>query len=337
MKRAKVIRLTIAVLVAIVACSMPLGADAQLISRPVKIGVLCAGLCPFGGPAATSQPLFDALERVDLVEGRSLVWDIGGIVTSEDRINVAASQLVSRRPDLILVWAGNVAAARAAKAATQTIPIVLMAVPDVVEHGLVASLRQPGGNITGTSIPIYDLTIKQLEVLKEIHPRLKSIVVVYGELDRAEQQAMDRLRGAAGSLRLEAGISVTDLRNVEQALARAPAGTSAVVVIGNIPTLIEVRIRLLALERKLPLIRPWRPWGGDVGIGTALLAYGPRFSAVAARTAALIARIVRGARPADLPVEEMTTYELVIDSVMAKALGLTIPPAVRARADEVLD
>ena len=339
MKRAKVIRLTVAVMAAVVALIPPLAADAQLTARPVKIGMLCAGGCPFGGALLERlKPLVDALQRIDLVEGRSLVWDIGGVVASEDRIDVEASKLVSRRPDLILVWPGNVAAARAAKAATQTIPIVLMAVPDVLEHGLVTSLRRPGGNITGTSVPIYDLTIKQVEVLKEINPRLKGIVVVHDQIDRAERQFTDRLRSAATSLQLEAGITMTDLKSVEQALAKAPAGATTVLTIGNIPYVTERRIRQLAFERKMPFIRPWRFWEGVGGVpGTALIAYGPRFSAVAERTATLIDRILKGAKPADLPVEQPTSYELVIDGVMAKAFGLTIPPAVRARADEVLD
>jgi ABC-type uncharacterized transport system substrate-binding protein len=313
----------------------PLAVHAQPAGRQVKIGVLCARACTFGGGTAGYRPLIDALERVGLVQGRSLVWDIGGVAASENQINAEAVKLVSRRPDLILVWSGNVAAARAAKDATHTIPIVLMAVPDAVEHGLVASLARPGGNITGTSIPIYDLTIKQVEVLKEINPRLKGIVVVHGELDRAERQTMDRLRGAAASLQL--GITASDLGNVEQALAKAPAGASTVLTIGNIPYVIERRIRQLALERKLPLIRPWYAWEGVGGAGTALIAYGPRFSAVAERTAALIDRIVRGSRPADLPVEQMTSYELIIDGVMAKALGLTIPQSVLLRADQVIE
>jgi putative ABC transport system substrate-binding protein len=99
----------------------------------------------------------------------------------------------------------------------------------------------------------------------------------------------------------------------------------------------DQRILQLARERKLPLIRPWRAWQGSAGSGTVLIAYGPRFSAVAERTAALIDRIVKGARPGDLPVEQPTSYELVIDGVMAKALGITIPQGVRARADEVLE
>jgi putative ABC transport system substrate-binding protein len=143
--------------------------EAQPAGRQVKIGVLCAGQCPHHGPAGSSRPLTIALERVGLVQGRTLAWDIGGVVSTEDLIAVEAQNLVSRRPDLILVWPGSVAAARAAKDATSTIPIVLMAVPDVVEHGLVDSLARPGGNISGTSIPLYDLTVKQLQVLKEIN------------------------------------------------------------------------------------------------------------------------------------------------------------------------
>jgi putative ABC transport system substrate-binding protein len=301
----------------------------------VKIGVLCAGLCPFGGPEGAIEPLTTALERVGLVRGRTLAWDTFGVVNSEDQIAVEAQKLVSRRPDLILVWPGSVRAARAAKDATRTIPIVLMAVPDAVEHGLVDSLGRPGGNISGTSIPLYALTLKQLEVLKEINQRLKVIIVVHGDLDRGERKMLDRLREAAASLRLDdAGISVADVRNGEQVLAAAPPGISGVLVFGNIHNNVHRRLRDLALERKLPVILPWREWA--VG-GSTLIAYGPRFPAVAERTAALIDRIVKGSRPGDLPVEEPTSYELIIDGVMAKALGLTIPPGVRSRADDVLD
>jgi len=313
----------------------PAAGEAQQAARQVKIGMLCAGFCPFPVPEATSRPLINALERVGLIQGRTLVWDIGGVVFSEDQIAVEAQKLVARRPDLILVWPGNVAAARAAKDATRTIPIVLMAVPDAVEHGLVDSLGHPGGNISGISVPLFDLTMKQLQILTEINPRLKGIIVVHGDLDRGQRQTVDRLRGAAASLRLDAGISVTEARNVEQALATAPAGVRAVLAIGSMPIAVERGIRLLALERKLPFIMPWRAWeGGSTG---TLIGYGPRFPAVAERTVALIDRILKGARPGDLPVEEPTSYALVIDGVMVKALGLTIPPSVRARADEVLD
>ena len=124
----------------------PLAVEAQPAGRQVKIGVLCAGTCPFGGPVGQAiEPLTTALERVGLVRGRTLAWDTFGVVNSEDQIAVEAQKLVSRRPDLILVWPGSVRAARAAKDATRTIPIVLMAVPDVVEHGLVDSLGRPGG------------------------------------------------------------------------------------------------------------------------------------------------------------------------------------------------
>jgi len=329
------VRLGVPVLLAVVALVVPPAAETQLRARQVRIGVLCAGMCPFGGPEGSYRRLLDELEGVGLVQGRSMVWDIGGVATSEDQISAQAAKLVSRSPDLILVWPGNVAAARAAKDATRTIPIVLMAVPDVVENGLVASLRRPGANITGTTVPTYDLTAKQLEVLKEINPRLKGVVVIQAGLDPAEHQTVDRLREAAATLQLDAGITVTDVTSFEPALGAAPAGASSVLVIGNIPHVVQRRIRVRALERKLPLIMPWRAW--DIGGSGTVIVYGPRFSAVAKRTAAFVDRILKGTRPGDLPVEEPTSYELVIDGVMAKALGLSIPPGVRARADEVLD
>src|SRR5262245_33986650 len=149
-------RIGLAVVLAVSVFASPFAGQAQPLGRQVKIGVLCAGFCPFHGPVASFRPLITALERVGLVQGRTLAWDIGGVVNTEDLIAVEAQKLVTRRPDLILVWPGSVAAARAAKDATRTIPIVLVAVPDVVEHGLADSLARPGGNITGTSIPLYD-------------------------------------------------------------------------------------------------------------------------------------------------------------------------------------
>jgi ABC-type uncharacterized transport system substrate-binding protein len=239
------------------------------------------GFVPFGGPVGAIEPLTTALERVGLVRGRTLAWDTFGVVRSEDQIAVEAQKLVSRRPDLILVWPGSVRAARAAKDATGTIPIVLMAVPDAVEYALVESLGRPGGNISGTSIPLYALTLQQIEVLTEINQRLKGIIVVHGDLDRGERKMLDRLREAAASPRLDAGISVADVRNYEQVLAAAPPGTSSVLAFGNIHNNVNSRLRDLALARTLPLIMPWREWGG--GSGT-LIAYGPRFPAVAERT-----------------------------------------------------
>jgi putative ABC transport system substrate-binding protein len=319
------------------ALAHPIAVEAQSGARQVTIGVLCTGLCPFPVPPEPSRPLIVALERVGLVQGRTLKWDIGAILASEDQIAVEAKKLVSRRPDLLLVWPGSVAAARAAKDATRTIPIVLMAVSDATEHGLVDSLKQPGGNITGTSVPMFDLTIKQLQVLKEMQPRLKRVIVAHGQLDPAERRTIDRLRGAAGSLGLDAGgITISEVDAVEQALADVEKGAGGLVAFGSIPHVVQRRLRVLALERKLPLIFPWRVWQGGGNNGTVIV-YGPHFPTIAERTASLIERILKGARPAELPVEEPTRYELVIDGVMAKAIGLETPPAVRARADEILE
>ena len=211
-----------------------------------------------------------------------------------------------------------------------------MAVPDAVERGLVDSLRRPEGNITGTSVPLFDLTIKQLQVLKEINPRLKRIIVVQGDLDPGERKTVDRLRGAAAALGLDAaGISVTDAKEIEQALAVAQKSVPAVLAIGSIPHVVNNRVRVLSQEYKLPFVTAWRAWEG--GGGSTLIAYGPHFPTVAERTAALIDGILKGAPPANLPVEEPTRYELVIDGVMVKALGLTIPPTLLLRADQVIE
>ncbi len=312
-------------------------AEGQLAARQVKIGVLCFGACFFGATEA-ERPLLDALERVGLVQGRTLTWDVGAITNAEDQIAVGARQLVSRHPDLILVWPGSVTVARAAKEATRTIPIVLMAASDAVEHGLVDSLRRPGGNITGTTVPLFDLTMKQIQILKEIIPRLKGVIGAHGELDPSERKTVDRLRGASASLGMEVvTLRVNDAKDLEHALSSAREGVSGVLVIESLPLMAQRHARELALERKLPLILPWRVYAGGAGSTGSLISYGPHFSNIAERTATLIDRILKGARPGGLPVEEPTRYELVIDGVMAKALGLTIPPSVRARADFVLD
>jgi putative ABC transport system substrate-binding protein len=325
------------VLLCVAGLAHPIAAVAQPGTRPVTIGVLCTGFCPFPVPPEPSRALITALERIGLVQGRTLRWDIGAILNSEDQVAVEARNLVSRRPDLMLVWPGSVAAARAAKEATRTIPIVLMAVSDVTEHGLVNTLKQPGGNITGTSVPLFDLTMKQLQVLKEMQPKLKRVIVAQGQIDPAERRTIDRLRGAATSLGLDpGGISVSEVDAVEQALAGVEKGAAGLVAFGSIPHVVQRRLRVLALERRLPLIFPWRVYQGGGHSGTVIV-YGPHFPTIAERTASLIERILKGARPADLPVEEPTRYGLVIDGVMTKALGLDIPPAVRARADEILE
>lgn len=316
----------------------PIAVKAQQAQRPVTIGMLCTGWCPFPSPPEASRPLIFALEHVGLVSGRTLTWDFGSIVNSERQIGVEARNLVLRRPDLILVWPGSIAAARAAKDATRTIPIVLMAVSDAVENGLVENLRRPGANITGMSVPLFDLTIKQIQLLKEINPQLKRILVVQGHLDSGERKTVDRLRRTATSLGLDAGgIDIIDAANMEQALSTAHRSASAILGIGSWPAVVQKRIPVLALERKLPLIMPWRAWDSAGDWGGILIAYGPHFPTVAERTAVLIDRILKGATPADLPVEEPTRYELVIDGVMAKALGLTIPQSVLLRADQVIE
>ena len=187
-------------------------------------------------------------------------------------------------------------------------------------------------------MPLFDLTMKQLQILKEINPRLKGVIVAHGELDPSERKTVDRLRGASASLGVEVvTLRVNDAKDLERALPSTREGVSGVLVIESLPLMAQRHARELALERKLPLILPWRVYAGGAGSTGSLISYGPHFSNIAERTATLIDRIVKGPRPGDLPVEQPTSYELVIDGVMAKALGLTIPPSVILRADRVLE
>jgi putative ABC transport system substrate-binding protein len=161
---------------------------------------------------------------------------------------------------------------------------------------------------------------------------------VQGHLDPGERKTVDRLRRTATSLGLDTGgINIIDAANMEQALSTAQRSASAILGIGSWPAVVQSRIPRLALERKLPLIMPWRAWGSASGSTNTLIAYGPHFPTVAERTATLIDRIIKGTRPGDLPVEQPTSYELIIDAVMAKALGLTIPQSVLLRADQVIE
>ena len=157
----------------------------------------CAGRRPFGGPEGWYRSFLEALARVGLVAGRTLVSDIGGVVSSEDQIAIESKRLVSRQPALILVWPGNVAAARAAKTRLAPSPSSSWQCPTRLSTDWWTAWRARAATSRASSVPTYDLTVKQLELLKEISPQVKGIVVIHGDLDRGERQTIARLRGAA--------------------------------------------------------------------------------------------------------------------------------------------
>jgi putative ABC transport system substrate-binding protein len=244
------------------------------------------------------------------------------------------TDLVALKVDVIVVQ--STPAALAAKQATTTLPIVFTSVGDPVGFGLVTSLRRPGGNLTGFSVVAQDLVGKLLELLKQAVPDVSRVALLVQTTDRAKN---DRIKAAAVAARalgvqlqvVEAG-SPSDFDRAFSDMTRGRAGALAVM---PTPTFSSERSRLvdLAAKNRLPTMFPYNMFV-DAG---GLMAYGPNLVDLSRRAATYVDKILKGAKPGDLPVEEPTTFELAINLKTAKALGLTIPPSLLQRADQVIE
>jgi putative tryptophan/tyrosine transport system substrate-binding protein len=280
------------------------------------------------GPNPPSYALADALRGLGLVEGQNLKFERRH-ADRRDQLPSLAAELVRLEVDLI-VTAGT-PATDAARAATKTIPIVFSLANDPVEAGLVASLSRPGGNLTGFAIGLYDE--KLLEILKEALPRVSR--VAYPAPVGTPSERFSRLNPAARALGVGIlGIVVRGPGDFDRFFAAVKNAGAGAVLLPNIawfrPHL--ERIGAAAAKSRLPAIGYDRPFAASGG----LLSYGPAPLQGAPRVAAQIDKILKGARPADLPVEQPAKLELVLNVKAAKALGLTIPPAFLARVDEVI-
>jgi putative ABC transport system substrate-binding protein len=236
----------------------------------------------------------------------------------------------------VIVAAGS-PAIRAAQHATRTIPIVMGGANDAVAEGFVTSLARPGGNITGLSLLGADLPGKRLEFLKETVPQSMRVAVLANPASPTYESAMHNLTVAAGALELQ--LHVVELRSPDELdtafAAMTRAGADALLVAADpllINSVLSGRVADLAAKSRLPAMYSWRVYVDDGG----LMSYGPSFADVHRRAATYVDKILKGAKPADLPVEQPTKFELVINLKAAKALGLTIPPMVLFQADEVI-
>ena len=302
-------------------------ADAQ--GRIFRIGYL-ANLSP-----ETTADLFDAfreaLKSRGYAEGRNLT-----IIpkTSPNQLDMAATELVALKPDVIVAWATP--AVSAAKRATRTIPIVMVGIADPVAVGFVESLSRPHANITGTTNLARDLGGKTLELLIEIVPDVTSIAVLRNPSNPASAfQQRDIEVAATALLRKIVSIDIGRVEDLEPAFLRARReGAKAAVALAD-PSLIDWRDRIaeLALSARLPIIFS-RSENVQAG---GLMAYGPSLLAQFRTTAAYVDRLLKGVSPADLPVQQPTTFELVINLKTAKALELKVPEAFLLRADSVIE
>jgi putative ABC transport system substrate-binding protein len=312
----------------------PLAAEAQPATKVYRIGNLNPG-----SPLLTPH-LWEAfrqgLRELGYVEGQNLVIENRYAEGSEERLHDLAAELVRLQVDVIV--AGGAAAIRAAQHATRAIPIVMAAAgDDPVRQGFVASLAHPGGNITGLSFLGEELPGKRLELLKETLPQSTRMAVLVNPAYPAYETTMHNLTGAARALGLH--LHVVEVHRAEELdtafAALTQAGADAVIVIPDAVLLNTGRggvVADLAATHRLPVMYGWREW---VEAG-CLISYGPSRPGMYRRVAIYVDKLLKGANPAELPVEQATTFELVINLKTAHALGLTIPPRLLFQADEVI-
>lgn len=314
-----------------------LAADAQQAGKVARVGILCVGICPLLplGVGPNDSAFIQGLREAGYIDGQNLAVDVRGIGSSYDQLPSLVAGLVQRKVDVIVAL-GSPASAQAAKSATSTIPIVMVGVADAVELRLVASLARPGGNITGLTVPFAQLATKQLELLKEADPRLSRVAVLWNPAAPSQGPGVKQIEGAARSLGVQ--VQLVELRGpgdfegafsaITQRRANGLFVTEDLIFSAR-----RGEIMLFALKNRLPTISSFREFAYAGG----LMTYGPNGPDLFRRAATFVGRILKGAKPADLPVEEPVRYELIINSPTARALGLTIPQSLLLRADQVME
>jgi len=275
-----------------------------------------------------------AMRDLGYVEGRNLVLDFRSADGKPDQLPALAAELVTLKVDVIMT--GGDSELQAARAATGTIPIVMAPSGDPVATGFVASFAKPGGNITGLSWMSPELSAKLLELLKQAIPRLARVAVLWNAANRVKLLDFDKTRRAARALGLTvSSIEIRLVPDLEAAFAKITRERPDALL----PLIDEVlapsvfpRIARFVTSQRLPSIL------GEPGYAAAggLLGYGPTIAELNQRAAVYVDRILRGTKPADLPIEQPTKFELVINLKTAKALGLTIPQSLLVRADEII-
>ncbi len=310
----------------------PLAAEAQKPRMP--------RLCVLGADSLSSQwasrynAFIQGLNELGYVDGRNITIDFLSAEGRYDRFPALAAECVRLKPDVIVAY--TTPGALAAKKATGTIPIVMGPVGDPVGTGILASLAHPGGNVTGQTVMASDLSAKRLQLLKEAVPGLSRVVALSHLTDpigRLQVQEMEQAAGPLGLRFQNQGIRTSDDLAAAFDAATKDAAQGLVTTIETIFIIHRARVVELAAKHRLPAMYPVRDFADSGG----LMSYGPNTLSLYRHTAVYVDKILKGAKPADLPVQEPTTFEFVVNLKTAKALGLTIPPALLARADEVIE
>jgi putative ABC transport system substrate-binding protein len=320
------------VLLAVAALLLPAAPDAPAQQPPAaklyRIGFLSQGQ----PPAAYFEALQQGLRDHGYVEGQNFVWERRATDGSLDQLPQLAEDLVRSKVDVILARASS--GALAAKRATTSVPIVFFAVYDPVEVGLVPSLRSPGGNVTGVAVNASDMAAKRVQLFTELVPGVKRLVMLSHPPHPTNALQVEGAAAAARTLGVQ--LDAVPVRGGGD-FASALKGLRGIdgVLHADTPLFVTHRARLVAAiaASRLPAIYV-APVYVEAG---GLMAYGPNVPELWRRAAPYVDKVLKGAKPGDLPVEQPTTFELVINSRTAKALGLTIPPSLFSRADRIVE
>ena len=307
----------------------PIAARGQQRATVPRLGALL-----FSTPQADPQMqlVHSGLRELGYVAGQNLIVFYRYAEGNPDRLADLAAALVGEKPDLLLALGGDVAPY--AVKATSTIPIVFLSSADPIRLGLAASLARPGGNATGITLLLDDTASKRLELLKEVVPRVKHAAFLWNP-DHPDNELREAERAAQSlSVRLQL-VEMRGSGDVDAALrAVTDAGCDALYVVSSRQTVLNTsRIVDFATRHRLPLAGGWGAWAHAGG----LLSYGPNINDMMRRLVAYVDKVLKGAKPADLPIEQPTKFEFVINVKVAKSIGVDVPPTLLSRADEVIE
>jgi putative ABC transport system substrate-binding protein len=315
---------------------------ATLLLATVSISDAQQGKIPrigfLGGPSASAlskrlEGFRQGLRELGYVEGKNIVIEYRYAEGKQDRLPALATELVRLKEDAILT--GGPLSTRAAKEATTTIPIVMAFDNDPVGNGFVASLSRPGGNVTGLSTHYPEVSGKQLELLKEIVPKLLRVAVIGNSNEPGNAQALKETQLAAGAFGVQLQYlevrSPSEIETAFQAASKARVD-AALVLAGAVFFSQRPRVAELAIKSRMPAVYQASEYV-DAG---GLMSYGVNITDLFRRAATYVDKILKGAKPADLPVEQPTKFEFIVNLKAAKQIALTIPPNVLARADKVI-
>jgi putative tryptophan/tyrosine transport system substrate-binding protein len=316
------------------AAAWPFAARAQQAVQPRKIGVLM-GIAESDSEGRHRLAVFtQALREMGWTEGQTITIETRYADAKPERLPALAAELVQANVDLIVTQAAQ--PIEAARAATSTIPIVMASVGDALGAGYVTSLARPGGNVTGLTLVATDQSAKRLQLIREISPNLTRVALLWNGNASGHRLQLKEMELAAPALGIVLqSLPIRNANEIDASLSAAMQANAQAIITMDDPLVQSqsAHVVAFAMRQRLPVMGEFRP----ITEAGALMSYGPNQIDMWRRAAAYVDKILKGAKPADLPVEQPTKFELIVNLKTAKALGLAVPDTLLARADEVIE